>query len=369
MKKLYASIPALLFLLLSLSGCSAIGEKNASLSVIYGAAATLSLLLLIGCCFLVHQKKIWFVSLFSSVLVVNVGYTFLSVSSNLEMALAANRIAYLGSVFLPFTMLMIILNVTNTVHKKILPIILFCFAILVFLVAASPGILDIYYKEVSFEIVNGVSTLVKVYGPLHPLYLFYLLGYFTAMVAVIIRASVKKTIDTTAHAVILAIAVFVNIGVWFIEQLVSIDFEILSVSYIISELFLLGVHLVMNENQKLKEIVKQVEIVQNYTETEKSSADTMLENPIETKEIDTARLEMFINGLSHLTATEKAIYDSYIARLTTKEIMANLGIKENTLKYHNKNLYSKLGVSSRKELQEIYKQLKAFKAKLADNRE
>ena len=32
-----------------------------------------------------------------------------------------------------------------------------------------------------------------------------------------------------------------------------------------------------------------------------------------------------------------------------------LNIKENTLKFHNKNLYHKLGVSSRKELLEIYK--------------
>ncbi|MBE6824187.1 MAG: hypothetical protein E7513_02455 [Ruminococcaceae bacterium] len=366
MKKLYASISILLFLILNLSGCSTIGEKNASLSLVYGAAAILSLLLLSACFFLVHKKKVWFVLLFSSVLVVNIGYTFLSVSSNLEMALFFNRIAYLGSVFLPLAMLMIILNTTNTQYKKRLPIVLFSIAILVFLVAASPGILDIYYKEVSFEIVNGVSTLVKVYGALHPLYLFYLLGYFATMVAVIIRASVKKTIDTTAHAVILVIAVFVNIGVWLIEQLVSIDFEMLSVSYIISELFLLGLHLVMNENQRLREIVKQVETVQSFCETETIGADTMLENPLETEKFDTARFEIFINGTNRLTTTEKAIYDSYIARLTTKEIMNNLNIKENTLKFHNKNIYSKLGVSSRKELLEIYIQLKAAKEKLSD---
>jgi len=32
--------------------------------------------------------------------------------------------------------------------------------------------------------------------------------------------------------------------------------------------------------------------------------------------------------------------------------MNTLNIKENTLKYHNKNLYGKLGVSSRKQLLE-----------------
>ncbi len=367
MNKLLASIPVLLFFIFNLSGCSTIGEKSASLSLIYGITAILSFLLLIGCCFSVRKKKAWFILLFSSVLVVNIGYTFLSVSKNLNMALLANRISYLGSVFLPLAMLMIILNVTNTKYKKQLPIILFGIATLVFLVAASPGILDIYYKEVSFEIVNGVSTLNKVYGPLHPLCLFYLLGYFATMVTVIIRASVKKTIDTTAHAVILAIAVFVNIGVWFIEQLVNVDFEMLSISYIISELFLLGVHLIMNENQRLKEIVKQVQTVQNYTENEKAEADAMLDNTQAPETVDTARLEVFVNGIEKLTATEKSIYQAYIARLTTKEILTKLNIKENTLKYHNKNLYGKLGVTSRKELLEIYKQLKAVKTKLDKN--
>ena len=35
-----------------------------------------------------------------------------------------------------------------------------------------------------------------------------------------------------------------------------------------------------------------------------------------------------------------------------------LNIKENTLKYHNKNIYGKLGVNSRKEILEIHKQIK-----------
>jgi DNA-binding CsgD family transcriptional regulator len=38
--------------------------------------------------------------------------------------------------------------------------------------------------------------------------------------------------------------------------------------------------------------------------------------------------------------------------------MSDLNIKENTLKFHNKNLYSKLGISSRKQLLSIAAQLK-----------
>lgn len=364
MKKSLTGTSVVLFFILSLTGCSAVGDKSASLTIIYGAAAVLSLLLLIGCLLLVRKNKVWFVLLFSSVLVVNIGYTVLAMSTSLSMALWANRVAYLGSVFLPLAMLMIILDVSSTKHPKWLHGALGALSILVFLIAASPGILPIYYKEVSFAVVNGVSTLVKVYGPLHPLYLVYLLGYFAAMVTVIIRAKIKKTIDSTIHAVILAIAVFVNIGVWFIEQLTSIAFEMLSISYIISELFLLGVHLVMNENRRLREVVKQVETARHYAEDNKSESAAMLETPLEAEAIAPERIERFMIGLEQLTPTEREIYDAYIARVTTKEVMAKLNIKESTLKYHNRNIYGKLGISSRKELLELHKHIKAVKTKL-----
>lgn len=360
MKKLFAGIMLLLISISSFAGCSTVGDKSGSLAIIYGVAAAISLLLLIGCILLVRRKKLWFITLFVSVLVVNTGYTLLSVSNGLEMALWANRLSYLGSVFLPMTMLMILLNVSNTPYKKRLPLILLGISVVVFAIAATPGILPIYYKEVSFAVVDGISTLIKVYGPLHPIYLVYLLGYFSAMVFIIIRANLKKTIDTTAHAIVIAIAVFVNIGVWFIEQLVRIDFEMLSVSYIISELFLLSVHLVMSENQRLREIVRQVEAAQDYP-SDTPAPDAILHTPISEDTVPPERVELFMQGLKMLTPTEKAIYDAYIARATSKEIMAMLNIKETTLKYHNRNLYGKLGIASRKELLEFHKHIKSLK--------
>ena len=74
-----------------------------------------------------------------------------------------------------------------------------------------------------------------------------------------------------------------------------------------------------------------------------------------------------MTGLDRLTPTERLVYDAYTARVTSKEIMANLNIKENTLKYHNRNIYGKLGISSRKELLEMHKHMKSVKAKLEES--
>ena len=353
MKKSLTYIPILFLLIIALTGCSPVGAKNASLSVVYGFALISSLFLLLGYLFITKQKNIWYLVLFSSVFIVNIGYFYLACSASLNEALWANRIAYLGSVFLPLSMFMIILNATNTKFGNYLPYVLGSISIIIFLIAASPGYLDIYYKEVSFEIENGVAFLKKEYGVLHPIYLFYLVGYFAAMIAAISRAYFKKTTQSTSHAMIIAIAVFVNIAVWFIEQMVSIEFEMLSISYIISELFLLSIHHIVTENRQLKGIITTGDTSRLNSE----HSDILTTQTDGSAVTQKNAAEIFINGLQGLTHTERLIYEAYISRATTKEIMAALNIKENTLKFHNKNIYSKLGVSSRKELLEIYKQI------------
>lgn len=339
MKKYILS--AFLPLLLLLPGCSSAGGKTLPVSIIYGVSVLFSALLILGYHLLVRKKDPWFLLLFVSVFVVNVGYFLLAVSTDLQMALWANRISYFGSVFLPAAMWMIILRAAKTEYPKWLPVFLLLFGAAVFLIAASPGILDIYYKEVSFEIVNGCGKLIKVYGPWHISYLFYLLGYFSAMVISILFAAVQKRMETAAYTVLLAFAVFINILVWLIEQLVDIPFEMLSVSYIISGAFLLGLNRIMEETRRLREAAQQ----------------TAPADPVPEPEFSKEQLEFYANGLETLTHTERTVYDFYIEGRSTKEIREMLDITENTLKFHNKNIYSKLGVSSRKQLVAMHKVL------------
>ena len=353
--KLLLVIPGLFPLLFA--GCGVVGNENTSLSIIYGLCSLVSLLTLTAYCAIPRKRNKWYLLMFLSVLIVNIGYFSLSCSQTLTHALFANRISYLGSVFLPMSMFMIIMNVTNMKHKKRLPVVLFALGIVVFLVVASPGYSTIYYKEVSFEIVNGVAVLKKVYGPLHILYLFYLLGYFGCMIAGIVQSFVKKTADSIIYSVIVAAAVFVNLCVWFVEQFVNNGFEFLSVSYIISELFLLGLTFIMHEHQKLKEMVKVKEIVSNIN----SEPNVLAPHTIDVGSVDMECVECFVAGYQQLTKTEMAVFNGYVHRLTTKEIMENMNITENTLKFHNKNLYGKLGVSSRKQLMAMYEQVKAVK--------
>ncbi|MBE7050167.1 MAG: hypothetical protein E7394_05270 [Ruminococcaceae bacterium] len=329
--------------LLFLSGCSSVGDKTASISVVYAITAIVSFLLVMGYFLNIKKKDVWFIILFISVSVVNTGYYWLSVSKSLPEALWANRLSYLGSVFLPLSMTMAILKICFIEYKKWISAILFSISVIVFIIAASPGYVDIYYKSANLEFVDGVSVLVKEYGPWHCIYLFYLVGYFLTMSISAIYAVVKKKIESPTHAIIIIIAVFVNFCVWLLEQFVKIDFEILSVSYIISELFLLVVYVMVQKQEVMIESLKAKLSRQNPKRTEVISKDSE-----EFREI----CKHISDQLPTLTPSERCIYNCYLGGMSTKEVMHELSISENTLKFHNKNIYGKLGVSSRKQLVE-----------------
>lgn len=319
----------------------------AIISIVYILAAVCSLLSLVAYCILIKNKFTWFWVLFASISVVNVGYFVLSISKTLEEALLANRIAYLGSVFLPMSMLLIILNATKLNYKKWIWIPLACVAMVVFFIAASPGYSEIYYtNETKLIFVDGVSVLDKEYGPLHITYMFYLLIYFAVMMVAVMHATLKKKINSTAQAIMLLSAVFVNICVWLLEQFVTIEFEFLSVSYIISELFLIGTYLMIQDAEK--KIACARELVMLEKTLDKG-------DDFNKAQFSEEQIKVFKAGIEGLTQTEKLIYDLYIEGKGTKEVLSELNIKENTLKYHNKNIYGKLGVPSRKILKEMAK--------------
>lgn len=66
--------------------------------------------------------------------------------------------------------------------------------------------------------------------------------------------------------------------------------------------------------------------------------------------LDPDAYALFCNNLSRLTPKEREIFELYLAGKTGKEIQEQLCINPNTIKYHNRNIYDKLGVHSRKEL-------------------
>lgn len=96
----------------------------------------------------------------------------------------------------------------------------------------------------------------------------------------------------------------------------------------------------------------QTEIKLNAAHQETLRAQQEIELLIKQKsiDIDENKYELFISNLKTLTPRESEVFALYCKGNSAKEICEILGLKQNGLKYHNSNIYSKLGVSSRKEL-------------------
>jgi len=305
-----------------------------NLSIIYGVAAALALLLAVGYCTMVKQKENWLLWLYFSVFVANLGYFTLSISTTLEEALLANRLAYLGCVFLPLFMLMTILKACNLECNRLMRIVLVAFSSITFLVAASQGYLPWYYKEVTFTQIDGIAKLHKVYGPLHAMYFVYLFSYFALMIGVICYAIRRKKVATYKQAGLLAVVVFLNIAIWLVEQFIHWEFEFLAVSYIVSELLLLFLYGMIQDYEELLEKTKE-------QQREIATEDAVLRPVLTLAEWPELQL---------LSARERDVLDKILQDKKRKEIAEELFITENTVKKHTTSIFAKLGVVNRAEL-------------------
>ena len=111
----------------------------------------------------------------------------------------------------------------------------------------------------------------------------------------------------------------------------------------------------------LSEKDKQYEKEKTDMQRKKAAAEkkaSLLASQVKT-EIDPNEYKIFINGLTSLTPTEHKVFDYYISGKSAKEIMELTNIKESTLRYHNKNIYSKLGVHSLKQMLILAEKLKS----------
>lgn len=223
------------------------GTKTGNMAIVYGAVAVMSVLLLIGYLLWEKKKEKRFCLLFSCVATANLGYFLQAVSGTLFGAMTANRISYLGAAYSMLVMLLIIMDVCQVSRRKWLGRVLFGISTAAFALAASGDWLGLYYKAVSIETVNGMTRLIKDYGPLHILYTVYLLSYFAMMVAVIHNAAKKGKLVSPKYSVFLVAVALCNLMVWAVEQAVDVDFEFLSVSYIVTEVMLLLIYSMLRD--------------------------------------------------------------------------------------------------------------------------
>ena len=337
-------LPSLAFHVHANGECAVSFAKTGNMALVYGAVAVMSVLLLMGYLLWEKKKERRFVALFSCVAVVNCGYFLQAVATSLTGAMLANRLSYLGAAYSVLVMLLIIMDVCQIRRIKWVTGILVGVSTLAFLLAASGDWLGLYYKAVSITTVNGMTRLVKDYGPLHILYAVYLLSYFVVMVAVILHAAKMEKLASPKYSVFLVAVALCNLMVWTVEQFIDVDFEFLSVSYIVTEVMLLLIYGMLRDYgivQPGGALVSMQMLTQLSTRNAAAG-----ELPPGMEDL----FDSFANKVKTLSSAERRILNYYIDGYETAEIPDLAFISIHTVKKHNHSIYQKLEVASRDEL-------------------
>lgn len=306
----------------------------------YGVTCVVSFLLLVLCIIAHRKENPILLLLFIALSVTNLGYFALSVSPNLKFALFSNGVSYLGSVFLPVFMLLIIKDLCKVHVPKWLVGVMSVLGLTVFIIASSGGYSNVYYESVALDHINGATILEKTYGPLHPIYKVYVITYLLTMIAIIIYSFVRKSNKNIKVSSFLSFIVSVIIGVWLAESIIGSYFEYLSVAYVVSEILLLMFYGIIrdynNTLTKSQQVVKEPAVVY-FTENEayKIISQCQLDNLLSNRELEVTKL--LLEGKRR------------------KDIAEELFVTESTIKKHSANIYRKLEVENRKELVEKFK--------------
>lgn len=104
----------------------------------------------------------------------------------------------------------------------------------------------------------------------------------------------------------------------------------------------------LNAQQEKEQLQKALDRAQEKYESAQAEISRLAYD--RKQEVDPADYRQFLHGIETLTPTERKIFDYYLTGKNVKDILALAAIKESTLRFHNKNIYSKLGVNSLKQL-------------------
>ncbi len=214
------------------------------LTNLYTLALIISLLLTLVYALKWHRHfEVHLTLYFSFVPVTLAGYVLLSLCNSLEAALIANKIIYIGGCFLPFFMMMCVLEHCGfELHKGFRALFLTCSSIM-YLAVLSSGYHPYFYKEVTFERVGDFAMLHKTYGFMHTLFYILLFAYtIISFVSIIYSFFFKKNMSRKI-VLLLFVPGFLTFLSFFGGRLITDMFDLAPFAYVFSQaVFLLIVY-------------------------------------------------------------------------------------------------------------------------------
>ena len=203
--------------------------------------------------------------LFSLLVTINcMGRFLLSVSPNIEMAIWSNKFLYVGAVYAPLLMIVVLARLCNTKIPKPLFYIMTTYSTIVLAFVMTIGYSGIYYKSCRLIHADGYNYLEKVYGPLHILYPVMMISY-AVMVIVYLTLAIKKRNQISFKTVVaICFTGFSVILLYTLERIIKFNFDVLVFGYLLGIVFMFRYFEELNMYDMSVNIVNSIDKLKEY---------------------------------------------------------------------------------------------------------
>ena len=168
------------------------------------------------------------------------GYLLASTAESQEGAVAAQKIIYIGGVFLQLFIVLCIFNLCQTNLPKWVRTLAFAVCTIVYASVLTIGHGEFFYKRVSFEIVDGAPILTREYGFMHTVFYILVCIFLLVGILMILYSWLKKKDVPRRILLLLVIPDAICVLTYFV-WLKAFDgkVDLVPLGYVISELVFL----------------------------------------------------------------------------------------------------------------------------------
>ena len=204
-------------------------------SAYYAATLAASILLMIVYAFMWHRHfDVHITLVFALVPVINLGYFLLSQAQDLEEALAANKLSYIGGCFL---MPMIMFSVFSLCHIRLnrwLRAGILAVGTAVYLSALTVERSDLFYRSITFQRVDGAVLLTKDYGPMHTAFYGIIFAFLLASIGAMVYSYLRQKQVSRKLIYLLFFPVALSVVSFFAGRRLYRQIELIPAAYVIS---------------------------------------------------------------------------------------------------------------------------------------
>ena len=184
--------------------------------------------------------------IFTFIPIACLGHVMYSLSGDLGEAVTAQKVIYLAGTYLQYFILFSIINLCQIEVRNRIRTLLFILYTILFGSALTMGFTDLFYKDLSFDIVGGDSVLTRGHGPMHTVYYIVVIAVFLASFIVIFYARFnKKQVPRTILSLLLIPYVTVMLS-YFVGRKIYSRMDLMPLGYLLAQIMYIVISRRMN---------------------------------------------------------------------------------------------------------------------------